>query len=295
MMRKPAFWVPALLLVALGCGKTPEEPTPDPQPVKIPLRIAVSPATRVTDTAFEPGDAIGLYVVSGSRPLAAAGNHADNAAFSYDGSRWTSAAELYWPDQVTPAGFYVYYPRAASVADIHALPFSARPDQSTLAAYKSSELLWGSRRDVKPTDRAVEITATHRMSNLLVYVVPGQGYTADSMREEGLRVQVNNLKVNASLNVETGEVTAVGSAVDITPYAEGDHFRALVPPQSLQDQTLVTIWVGNASFPLKETISLKSNTQHKVTVTVHKVGEGIDIGIGPWETDENDYGGTVNE
>ena len=293
-MMKPAFWGTALLLVALGCGKTPDVPTPDPGPVKIPMRISVLPATRVTDTAFEPGDAVGLYVVNGSRPLTGTGNHADNFAFTFDGSRWNGSSGLYWLDQDTPAGFYVYYPRAASVADIHALPFSAQPDQSTLAAYKSSELLWGSRRDVKPTDRAVEITATHRMSNLLVYVVPGQGYTAGSMREEGLRVQVNNLKVNASLNVETGEVTAVGSAVDITPYAEGDHFRVLVPPQSLQDQTLVTLWVGDASFSLKETISLKSNTQHKVTVTVNKMGEGIDIGIGAWETDGNDYGGTVN-
>ena len=132
------------------------------------------------------------------------------------------------------------------------------------------------------------------MSNLLVYINPGNGYTAESLREEGIELTINNLTPSATLNLETGEVTATGSPADITPYQEGDHFRALVPPQSIADQTLVSLRVGDYTFSAKETITLKSNTQHKVTLTVNKVSEGINIGIGAWESDETDYGGIVN-
>jgi hypothetical protein len=36
---------------------------------------------------------------------------------------------------------------------------------------------------------------------------------------------------------------------------------------------------------------LAANKQHTLTVTLNKKTNGIDIGIGEWETDEIDYGG----
>lgn len=285
----------ATVTMLLGCASKPEEPAPAPkEEQKIPINISVAPYTKVTDLAFETGDAVGLYVVNQGSSLENSGNHADNQRFSFDGSTWKGTADLYWKDQTTPASFYCYYPYAASVTNVKAMPFAVKSDQSTKAGYVASELLWGSKAGVSPTSSVVEIVTTHRMSNMLIYVLPGNGYTAESMKAEGLQVTINNLKVNATLDLETGAVTATGNVADITPYAEADHFRALVPPQAIQNETLISLKVGSYSFSLKETLTLKSNTQHKVTLTVNKVSEGVNIGIGAWEVDENDYGGTVN-
>ena len=287
------------MVFAASCDKpndpqpvTPPQPEPEPE-APIPINISF-PITKVTDNAYESGDVVGLYIVNNGSTLSASGNHADNVAFSFDGSSWKTGSSLYWKDASTSASFYCYYPRVGNISDVSAIPFSVSTNQSTPSGYKSSELLWGARQNVAPTSNVVEITSTHRMSNLLVYIVPGNGYTAESLTGQNIEITLNNLKVNATLNAANGEVTAIGSPADITPYQEGDHFRALVPPQSLQDQTLISLKVGDYSFSMKETITLKSNTQHKLTITVNKVSEGINIGIGDWETDGQDYGGTVN-
>lgn len=298
-MKKTLILIAAAAgILAASCDKTQNPqpvvpPQPEPQPEALPIRISL-PITKVTDSAYESGDVVGLYVVNSGSTLAPSGNHADNVAFSYDGSSWVTGSSLYWKDATTSAHFYCYYPRVGNIADVSAIPFSVNTNQSTPAGYKSSELLWGTRQNVAPTSNVVEITTTHRMSNLLIYIAPGNGYTAESLAEQNIEVTLNNLKVGSTLNAATGEVTATGSPANITPYKEGDHFRALVPPQTLDNQTLVSLKVGDYSFSLKETITLKSNTQHKVTITVNKMSEGISIGIGDWDTDSEDYGGTVN-
>lgn len=287
------------LVLALACNSP--QPDPEPQPVPpdpvaemIPISISLTPFTKVTDAAYESGDVVGLYVVNNGSSLAPTGNHADNVAFTYDGGQWKSSTELYWKDSKTSASFYCYYPRTGSVTDISALPFSVNTDQSTLNGYKASELLWGSKTNVSPTSNTVDISTNHRMSNLLVYILPGDGYTAESLAQEEIKITLNNLKVKASLNLANGTVTASGNVADITPYKEADHYRALVPPQSIQNLTLISLEVGGYSFSFKQSITLKSNTQHTVKLTVNKVSEGVNIGIGDWEVDENDYGGTVN-
>lgn len=280
-------------ILATSCGKTPSEPVL-PESEKIPICIAPSPITKVTDNAYEIGDVTGLYVVNSGSSFSTTGNHVDNMAFSFNGSSWQSSSTIYWKDQNTPANFYCYYPRTENISDISAVPFSVKTDQSTLEGYKASELLCGSRLNVSPTADAVKITTTHRMSKILVYIVPGNGYTDESLANENLSLTINNLKVSAKLNLSSGEVTADGNPVDIIPYKEDGYYCALVPPQSLTNQTLISLRIGQDSFSLKETISLKSNTQHKVTLTVNKVSEGINIGIGNWENDNQDYGGTVN-
>lgn len=291
MKRTLLLVTAALSIGVLSCKKTP---APTPEPAKpLPINISI-PLTRVTDSAYESGDVVGLFVVNGGSTLSASGNHVDNEAFTFDGSTWKAGNDLYWKDGSTPASFYCYYPRIGNVSDISAIPFSVSTDQSAPSGYRASELLWGSRQNVAPTSDVVEITSTHRMSNLLVYITPGNGYSAETLALQDIEITLNNLKVNATLNAANGEVTATGTPADITPYLEADHFRALVPPQSLQDQTLISLKVGDYSFSLKETITLKSNTRHTVTLTVNKVSEGINIGIGDWETDDQDYGGTVN-
>lgn len=70
-------------------------------------------------------------------------------------------------------------------------------------------------------------------------------------------------------------------------------FKALVVPQNVSESELVRIRIGTNSYSLKTSIDLKSGRQHTCTVVINRTGEGINIGIGPWETDDIDYGGSV--
>lgn len=299
-MKKILFVIAAAALLSCGCKKhEPEqEPTPPPaQQVRIPITLSTDIWTKATDSGYENGDKVGIYTVNqvngASGTLANSGNHLDNTKFSYNGSAWNPDNPVYWKDETTPADFYCYYPYVQTVSDVTALPFSVKADQSTLSDYKASELLWGKTENAKPSKDPVNITTKHAMSNLLIYVKPGSGYTEETLAAESVSVKITGVKTSAKLNLSTGKVTADGAAEDMVPYKENGYWRALVVPQDIVGTELIKVTVGEREYSLVQTVTFQSNRQHKCTMTVNRIGEGVNIGIGGWETDDTDFGETL--
>lgn len=284
----------AIAALMFSCSENPApEPEPTPEPTPTPERWAISIATnitRATDTAFENGDKVGIYVVNEPNALKASGNHADNIGFTYSGS-WSASTTIYWKDETTKADFYCYYPYASGITNIEAYPFAVKADQSSTANYKASDFLWGKTASVAPTKEAVGITVKHAMSNIIIKLVAGNGYTAEDLATAS--VKVCGLKTNATINLATGAVTATGNPVDITPIAENNQLRALVVPQSVTDTDLIKVTIGDKVYTLNQSIELQSGKQHTCTLTVERTSQGINIGIGGWESGDDDFGGTV--
>ena len=132
------------------------------------------------------------------------------------------------------------------------------------------------------------------MSNIIIYVSPGQGFTTESLAAEEISVTITGVKTSATINLATGEVSAAGSAENMTPYKENGYWRALIVPQDIVGTELIKVIVGEREYTLVQTISFKSNKQHRCTITVNRIGEGVNIGIGGWETDDTDFGGTLD-
>lgn len=281
----------AALMFSCSENPTPEpEPTPQPTPEKWAINIATN-ITRVTDSAFEQGDKVGVYVVNEPNELAVSGNHVDNMGFTYS-TKWTPDEEIYWKDQTTKAVFYCYYPYGAPNS-VTAYKFSTKADQSTLANYKASEFLWGKTDSVSPTESAVPITVNHMFSNALVVVEPGDGFTAESLAASDVAVRICNIKTDASINLTTGAVAVSGAPTSITPLNEGTYYRALIVPQTVEENALIIVTVDDVNYTLSKGFTFKANTQHRFTVTVNKVNNGVNIGIGGWEIDDDDNGGSA--
>ncbi len=275
--------IPAAALALASCRKhTPEIP-------KIPISIATS-VTKITDSAFEAGDAVGLYVVNTPSALKQSGNHADNVKFSFNGEKWLTSNQLYWYDDKTPADFYTYYPYNTS-ASISAMSFSVQQDQSSDSGYKASEFLYGSRKSVVPTADPVLISTRHLMSCIIVELKAGTGWT-DSDISTAL-VSITGLQTAAKINLGDGSISAAGNVADIQPLSLGEGaYKALVVPQSVSDSELIRIKIGGNSYALKTSVTLVAGKQHKCTIVVNRTSEGINIGIDPWE-DGDEFGGTV--
>jgi hypothetical protein len=77
------------------------------------------------------------------------------------------------------------------------------------------------------------------------------------------------------------------------PYKENSYWRALVVPQDVVGTELIKVTVGDREYTLVQTVSFQSNKQHKCTVVIKRIGEGVNIGIEGWETDDTDYGETL--
>ena len=282
------------LAVLASCKKT-EEPTPTPEPKPepelVPIQIATT-MTRATDYAFETGDNVGLFVVNEPNSLQLNGNHVDNSKFTFVGAKWNAGKEIYWQDATTKADFYCYYPYTSSVSSITAFPFQISPNQSTESGYKVSDLMWGKVDGVSTTPDPVVISVNHSMSCLIVKLKAGTGWKEDDIKDA--EVTLCGLRTSSLINLADGTVTADGGATEMKPMKVGTGiFKALVVPQKVSDSDLVQVKVGTNSYSLKTSIDLKSGRQHTCTVVINRTGEGINIGIGPWETDDIDYGGSV--
>lgn len=281
-----------LLMFSCSEGSTAEqEPTvpPKPTPEKWAINIATN-ISRATDTAFENGDKVGIYVVNNPNALKSSGNHADNIGFSYSGS-WSTSTPIYWKDETTKADFYCYYPYTSTISNVESCSFSVKADQSNETNYKASDFLWGKTSSVSPTKSAVNITVKHIMSNIIIKLVAGNGYTSQDLASAS--VTICNLKTSSTINLSTGIATAIGDATNITPQKLEGQYRALVVPQSVTEANLIQVTIGDKEYFLKQSINFEPGKQHTCTLTVERTNQGINIGINGWESAKDDFGGTV--
>ena len=282
-------------------GNETEEIPPVTHPVvtkkEIKISTNVSGITKATDTGFDTNDKCGLYVVNrgsdnASNTLKATGNHVDNMRFTYSGT-WTPDTPIYWMDNTTHADFYLYFPYQSGISDVNAMSFCVKTDQSSESAYKASELLIGSVKDVAPTESAVVINAKHVLSQMVVNVAAGNGFTTESLAAANVGVTINGTKVSATVDIATSAVSATGDAQSIKPWNTDGAWKALVIPQSVGETNLITVNVDGKDYNLKKAFTFVSGKSHKFTVTVSKTSNGINVNIDGWETDDTDNGGVA--
>ncbi len=305
-IKKMTIAACALLAMCACSSENGNNPTPDPNPntnpttEKIPINISTSVTSRATDNAFEANDNIGIFVVNHNADGTAAtlqptGNHVDNMKYTYNGT-WTPATQTYWKDNTTHADFYMYYPYTSSVTSVDAMPFSVNADQSNIADYKAADLMIGKTTDVTPTANAVKLDAKHVMSQMVITLVAGNGFTEASLAASQVSVKINRLKTQATANLATGAVTAKGNDADITPLKENGTYKAIIVPQTVGDGNIITVNVDGRDFNLAKSsnfTAFNSGQKYKFTVTLSKTSNGVNVNITKWEDDGIDHGGTA--
>ncbi|MBE6212102.1 MAG: hypothetical protein E7129_03065 [Rikenellaceae bacterium] len=288
----------ALVALLIGCTNdaSQDEQLVDRLPIKINFE-----KSRANDTAFESSDQVGLYVVnyngSTAGTLTSTENHVNNACFTLS-TDWRADEELYWKDASTKADFYAYYPYG-NPTDVSAYPFSVNTDQSAEADYWASDFLWGKCAGVAPTKSAVTITTEHLLSNALVYIKAGDGYSAAELAAADVEVKICNIKNSATINLATGIATATGSATEITPWNTGAYYRAMIVPQTVSSDTnLVSVKINGKEYSFATDITFTAGTQHKIEVTISAPSNGLvaSFSIKEWSLDDNVYEGvaTIN-
>ena len=91
-MKKTLIILSTLLLIAC------QEQDLDVNPAQMIIQfIHPSAVTKVTDSSFENGDRIGLYVVESPASLQVSGNYINNLQAIYNGTSWTGDSGLRWP------------------------------------------------------------------------------------------------------------------------------------------------------------------------------------------------------
>lgn len=315
----------ALLAVTLPLACAREEMAPDVFEGGIPLNIDGSIdqiQTRVSDSGFEDGDALGLYAVNWTEnntvagTLAASGNQADNAKYTYDASalKWTTVRPVYYKDANTCADLYVYYPYQRNVSDVEAYPFEVAKDQTTaeadgiLGGYEASDLLWCQVVHVAPSESKVMVRMQHRMAGAQVLLVEGTGFDVDEFASVSKSVILLNTTRKATVNFQTGTVTKVGSpqadGIVMCPQQDGS-YRAVVVPQTIADVYLFAITIDGQTYRYRQGSNPIAYTAGHITgfgVTINKTSPSgdytfdvVETGITAWTEDARDHAGEARQ
>lgn len=272
-------------LLFSGCSKSESEILGSNE---MQFKATYPTASRVTGSAFETGDAMGIYVTqyNGNNPvpLQLSGNYANNAETIFDGSTWKSNPVIYWEDGKFDV--YAYYPYAelTSVDEYQftvALDQSAEETSDALSGYEASDFLWAKATGVSRM-ASVPLTFTHKMSKLVINLIKGADYSGEIPTDA--EVRIHNTVPAAIVDLASGIITKNGyeSAQSITAKKVSDGvYAAIIVPQRLDTKRpLIEVLSKGVSYLIESSFVFKAGTQHTINVTLNNNPDQVKIEIG---------------
>lgn len=148
-----------------------------------------------------------------------------------------------------------------------------------------------------PTDKVIRLPLRHQMSNALITLKMGEGFTEDEWNGLEKSVLVQNTTRRAQIDLATGKVTPMGEAetTGTLPFCRDGEFRAIVVPQTVKaGKELFDITVGKTPYIFKKEVdfSYTPGKMHRFTITVNKKSDSGDYEfkltgeeIADWEAD----------
>lgn len=156
-MKRYILILAAAALAFAACSSK-QENAYTPREIKFTTTIGHF-ATRATDTGFETGDKVGVFV----------GDFLENVPLAWNGNELQAASTLYWPETVAGnalVSVIAYYPYSETTS-LGLWKSTVNADQSTHALYTASDLMI-STNIVAPDDGPVALNFTHALSRILL-------------------------------------------------------------------------------------------------------------------------------
>ena len=284
-MRKWNYiWMAALLLAS--CDKA-EEIAVDDGSIRFVMQYPS--ATRATETSFEQGDKIGLFLTEYTgetpAPLQISGNWANNVAATLEGTEWVTAKKIFWSDNRMDA--YGYYPYM-SLTSVDEQPFSIALDQSTertgdqLGGYEASDFLWAKTEGVDQSTETVTLQFSHRCSKLVIQLVKGPSYEGEL--PDSATVYIHNVVPTATIDLATGAVTKdiFGEVATVKARKVNNAtYEAIMIPQRIESRRpFIEIVVNNISYLLEDTFQFKVGMQHTLSLVINSNPDQVSVDIG---------------
>lgn len=236
-------------------------------------------AARVTETSFESGDRVGLYVIESGSVFEPAGNMVNNEGLTFNGSSWKGSRNIYWNDGSFDA--YAYHPYQAEVSSVTDLPFSVLTDQSG-TGYGLSDFLHSSASGLVASASPVSLTFRHIMSRLTIRLIKGEDF--DGELPENAVVMIHNTVPDATVDLRAGVATVNYRSNERSIVAHKDAtgvYSAIIVPQRLSNRVpFVEVISDGVSFLYDSKFLFKPGINHLVNLVIDKNPEQVKIEVG---------------
>lgn len=290
-MKNNIIFSVALALSILGftaCSSDSDEPGSQSAKGFMPMTFDViyPGQTRATETEFENGDRIGVFVADSASALEIGGNIVNNEPVTLSGGTWKATQSLYWDSGTYNA--YAYYPYHQGVSSIDEEPFSVSTDQSAaktdsaLGGYEASDLLYASSKNIHASTSPISLQFRHIMSKLKIRLVKGEDFEGDMPTTA--EVYVHNTVPEATVDLSAGVVTRDPKAArqTITAHQESDYtYSAIIVPQRLDNRVpLIEVIMKGVSYIYESKFNFKPGVQHTVSLIISDNPDKVRIEIG---------------
>lgn len=253
----------AVFALVIACGNDPEE-QPQPAPVgKTPILLQATLADygRATDTAFEEGDAIGLYIFTSETYL-------DNGLYTFkQGALQSNGARYWYEDKSLESTLTAYYPYASTWKySAEGVLFSVQTDQTSRTQYAASDLMVATTK-AAPTSEAVTLPFRHALSKMIVKI---NNQTKEAIKGVSISNVLGRVKLDQkSLAISaTGDPAAIQAAPVTIDGAEG--WQLIVAPQQSADPVLTVTTASGKQYTcrLEERADLAAGKQYTANATL---------------------------
>lgn len=289
-MKHNIIYTLSVVLLAAGlssCDGGPMEADNNISNGKVAMEFTFShpEQSRATETAFENGDVVGLFVAEASKPLEIAGNTVNNEMLTFNGSRWTSSRQLYW--DAGNFNVYAYYPRLNDIESVTDLSFEVSTDQRAatttgMEGYEASDFLYASAKGISASNNPVRLQFSHILSKISIRLIKGEDFEGDI--PENATVYIHNTVTEASIDMVAGVATKAlrGTAKTITARKAGPTtYSAIIVPQRLSNRVpLIEVVMNGVSFLYESKFQFKPGIHHIVNLVVDKNPEQVKIEVG---------------
>lgn len=207
-MRKVYFFAAALVATLTGCDNSEMNNITDSKQVAVEVTAGIEGVTtRMKNTTWQSGDEIGVFGTSGKM------------SYSNYRYKWTSGNAfkpysnvIYYGDE--EGQFTAYYPYAAA-KDITDNKITRKLlEQYSTYLDDQIDFLYAEATGTKD-DPQVDFQFKHKMSKVVLKLVPGNGYNSASGFASWWNIVFSNLHSQVSFNIKTGEVEPIGSAEEL--------------------------------------------------------------------------------
>ena len=245
--------IPILCIAALAaCNKTVPATPDQPATGAETFSVRILPVmTKVTDTAFENGDAIGVTITRES------GAHATNEKLTYNGTEF-SGSLMWYAEGTAGATVSAYYPYADAVP----AKFSVAADQS--AGTSASDFVAGSKEGVLPSASAVVIPFKHKLTKIILSVTNNAAGELSAIKLGGARLAAN---IAADFSATVDETAATGT---ITAFKkDATTYCLILPPQKVGLTATVETAGGNVLAQNLAETELLAGKQYTINMIVN--------------------------
>lgn len=267
-------------------------------PITFSVKRGIAVATRITGTAFETGDQVGLFAgisdADDSDPL-----YIDNLCLEVGEDKQLIPEEwVYYPEGGYALDFISYYPYNPKGAQAGILPVSVQTAQNDAVRYQQSDLLVARKEGVKSSSKPVELSYGHKFAKIKITLVPGEGEKADDIQKSNPRVVATGLYTKADYDFKEDAFSNLSARKDIVAHGSWEVTGAsvtgkeiiLIPQEIGEFESNFTVELNGKvytySFP---NLQLAGGTEREIKITIQQDASGILTGIAgevsSWQTE----------